>query len=76
MLKSILLCILVSFSGQLYSQVGIGTNSPNASSVLEISSNNKGLLIPRMTQAQRLAIFFPGEGLLVYQTDNTTGFWY
>ena len=78
MLKHLLLCIVVfvSFSGQLYSQVGIGTNSPNASSVLEISSNNKGLLIPRMTQAERLAIVSPGNGLLVYQTDNTNGFWY
>ena len=34
-----------------FSQVGIGTTSPNASSMLDITSSNSGLLIPRMTEA-------------------------
>ncbi len=51
-------------------QVAISkTNAtPNASSMLDISSTNKGLLIPRMTKAQRLAIPSPANGLLVYDT--------
>ena len=57
-------------------KVGIGTTKPNASSLLEIKSTNKGLLIPRMTQAQRNAIASPANGLLIYQTDNTKGFYY
>ncbi len=56
--------------------VGIGTTTPNASAKLEIKSTTKGLLIPRMTQAQRNAIPSPATGLLIYQTDNNPGFFY
>ena len=60
-----------------YSQnVGIGTNSPNASAALEIQDTSRGILIPRMTMAQRIAIQNPAEGLMVYQTDSTYGQWY
>jgi hypothetical protein len=57
-------------------KVGIGTAAPNASALLDITSTSKGLLIPRMTTAQRSAITSPATGLLVYQTDGTTGFYY
>jgi hypothetical protein len=56
--------------------VGIGTLSPDVSSLLEISSTTKGMLIPRMTQAQRDAITTPATGLLIFQTDKTPGFYY
>ena len=60
-----------------YSQnVGIGTSTPHASAALEIKDSTKGILIPRMTMAQRNAIANPAEGLMVYQTDSTYGFWY
>ncbi|HRI21692.1 MAG TPA: tail fiber domain-containing protein, partial [Panacibacter sp.] len=55
---------------------GIGTNAPNASSLLEMVSTSKGLLIPRMTVAQRNAIATPATGLMIYQTNNTPGFYY
>ncbi len=48
--------------------VGIGTTSPDASSVLELNSNTKGLLPPRMTNAERNAISSPAEGLVIYNT--------
>ncbi len=68
-------CCLFRFSG--YAQnVGIGTSSPNAAAMLEISSSQKGLLIPRMTQSQRNAIASPAISLLIYQTDGTAGFYY
>ena len=57
-------------------QVGIGTTSPNSSAQLDVSSTTKGLLTPRMTAAQRTAIASPAAGLLVYQTDGTSGFYY
>ncbi|MEZ4778851.1 MAG: tail fiber domain-containing protein [Flavobacteriaceae bacterium] len=57
-------------------QVGINTITPEASSILDVTSTNKGVLIPRMTEAQRIAISSPATGLLVYQIDNTDGFWY
>jgi hypothetical protein len=47
-----------------------------ASSVLDIKSISKGLLIPRMTTAQRTAVASPAEGLMVYQIDGTKGFYY
>jgi hypothetical protein len=55
---------------------GIGTTTPNASSLLEIKSTSKGLLIPRMTLTQRNAIASPATGLLIYQTNSTPGFYY
>ena len=55
--------------------VGIGTTTPNAGAALDIQSNTKGMLIPRMTTAQRDAISPAPSGLLVF--DNTTGsFWF
>ncbi|MEN9415061.1 MAG: hypothetical protein RLZ62_1365 [Bacteroidota bacterium] len=57
-------------------QVGMGTSSPDNSAELDVSSTTKGLLAPRMTQAQRLAITNPAQGLIVYQTDGTAGFYY
>jgi BclB C-terminal domain-containing protein len=53
--------------------VGIGEN-PNAGAKLDIASTNKGVLIPRITLANRPAS--PANGLLIYQTDNTPGFYY
>jgi hypothetical protein len=53
--------------------VGIGTSAPAASAALEISSstNDKGLLVPRLTTAQRISIVSPANGLYVY--DITVG---
>ena len=73
-MKKIILLFMVSTS--LVAQVGIGTVTPDASSALEIESTSAGILIPRMTEAQRTAIGSPATGLLVYQTNNTAGFWY
>src|SRR5215475_6602944 len=55
---------------------GIGTTTPNASSLLEVKSTTKGILIPRMTLTQRNAIATPATGLLIYQTNATPGFYY
>ncbi len=62
-----------------YSQ-GIAINNdgsnPDASAILDIKSTTKGVLISRMTQSQRNSISSPSTGLLIYQTDNTPGFYY
>ncbi len=57
-------------------QIGIGTVTPNASSILEISSTTQGMLAPRMTTAQRIAISAPADGLLVYDTDLKSFYYY
>ena len=85
-----MLCALL-FANNLQAQntfpatgaVGIGTTSPNASSLLDVTSTSKGILIPRITNAQRLAMNplpAAAQGLLVYQTDvvgaSLEGFYY
>ena len=62
-----------------YSQsVSINTtgNAADTSAMLDVTSTGKGFLMPRMTAAQRVAIVLPADGLLVFQTDGTKGFWY
>lgn len=49
--------------------IGMGTETPNASAKLDISSTTQGFLPPRMTQSQMLAIATPAEGLVVYCKD-------
>jgi hypothetical protein len=70
MKKSLLFLLLVVIVQSIQAQnVGIGTTTPNASAQLDVVSTTKGLLIPRMTGAQRIAIAIPVAGLLVYQTN-------
>ena len=57
-LYTFLLCTVIAITS-IQAQVGVGTSSPDASSALDISSTDKGLLIPRMTTAQRTAITTP-----------------
>ena len=66
----------VLLTASTYAQVGIGTTTPDAWSALDITSTTKGLLIPRMTAAQRDAISPAATGLMIYQTDGTAGFYY
>jgi len=75
-LRIVVAVALLLLSSTLMAQVGIGTLTPDASSQLDIVSTTKGLLIPRMDAAARGAIASPATGLLVYQTDGTTGFYY
>ena len=56
--------------------VGINNATPHASAMLDIVSNNKGLLIPRITTAQRTAIAAPATGLLVYDTTLNLFYYY
>jgi hypothetical protein len=50
--------------------VGIGTTTPDNSSLLELASPNRGLLVPRMATAAMLGIPSPSNGLLIYNTDS------
>jgi len=53
-----------------FTQVGIGTITPDPSAMLDIKSTNKGLLIPTMTIAQMNAIASPSDGLLVFNSET------
>ncbi len=70
--------VIASFSLAFSQGVAINNDGSNAdaSSMLDIKSTNSGMLIPRITQAQRNSIGSPATSLLIYQTDNTPGFYY
>lgn len=74
---TILLLILLGISKFSYSQVSVNNDGSdaNATSMLDVKSTNKGLLIPRMTTSQRNAISNPSNGLLVFDL-TTHSFWY
>lgn len=70
MRKLFTLLSLISFINS-YSQnnIGIGTNNPAPSAMLDVESTTKGFLFPRMTTKQREAINDPALGLFVFDTD-------
>jgi hypothetical protein len=77
-MKKIFFTMLVFATVATKAQVGIGVAATDvdASAQLEVKSTTKGLLSPRMTEAQKNAISTPATGLLIYQTDETSGFYY
>ena len=64
--------ILVLFNFIMNAQVGIGTTTPDTSSVLDVTSTTQGVLVPRMTSNQRTSINTPAEGLLVFDINQKT----
>ena len=83
--KLLLLCIIMSFCSTLFAQVGIGTSSPDPSSILDIKATNKGLLIPRVALSSVNNSIIDGKfenatGLLIYNTNSSltagSGFYY
>jgi hypothetical protein len=77
MRKITLIIILLSSLTFAFAQVGIGTTTPDASSSLEISSTNSGLLIPRISLASVVdtaTIPSPATSLLVYNTNPAISF--
>ncbi len=77
-IKYFLLTAVILLTTNTFAQIGIGTNTPAASAALEVSSisNNKGILIPRITATQKDAINNPVEGLMIYQTTAPVGFYF
>src|ERR1700741_5069612 len=79
MQKNILIILAGFFTQHSIAQQNVSINStgalPHASAQLDISSSNKGLLIPRMTSMQRVGISSPAAGLLVFDS-TTNSFWY
>lgn len=76
-MKKIYILLLLNCIGHvaLSQSIGVGTNTPHSSAVLDISSTSKGLLVPRMSSLQRSQINSPLKGLLVFDND-TNGFWF
>jgi hypothetical protein len=56
--------------------IGIGTTTPANSALIDMTSTTKGFLPPRMTTSERTSIVTPAPGLLVFQTDAPSGYYY
>jgi hypothetical protein len=72
-MKLLLCAAFIAASFTSIAQVGIGTIEPDASSILDIVSTSKGLLMPRLTTTQRNAITSPATGLMIYNTTLNDG---
>ncbi len=75
-----IIVVLMIVAAQEASAQGVAINengaAPDPSAMLDVQSTEKGVLVPRMSQAQRDAIPSPATGLLIYQTDNEPGFYF
>jgi trimeric autotransporter adhesin len=81
MKRLIILSLILALSSEVYSQTGVAINNTNndpaASSMLDISSTTKGILLPRMTEVQKNAIVSPDTSLIIYQTNGADpGFYF
>ena len=86
-MKKLILSATVAFTvlttSNIYAQQGFGTNTPDRSSAVDIFSNKRGLLIPRLElKDTKIAspVSKPANALFVYNTatagDVTPGFYY
>jgi hypothetical protein len=78
-MKRILTFLLFCQLNFVYAQnaaINSDGSAAHSSAILDVKATDKGVLVPRMTQAQRNAIATPATGLLIYQTDATAGFYY
>lgn len=73
-----ILSVLFSVESSFSQSLGINTTGApaDASSILDLTASDRGILIPRMSQSQRAAINSPATGLLVYQSDGISGFYF
>ena len=71
MRKIILSAALLVATTMSFAQVGLGTNTPDASAALDLTSTTQGFLPPRLTNAQMSGIATAVEGLMVYCSDCT-----
>ena len=65
---ALFLTLVMLFSGIIKAQIGIGTIAPDPSAILELNSNNKGFLLPRMTSDEQANLTKPAKGLTVFNT--------
>ncbi len=78
MLRCMWIMTSIFMLSTVYAQNNVAINSdgsaPDPSAMLDVKSTTKGLLLPRMSGAQRIGIVSPATGLMVYDTDSNT-FW-
>ncbi len=71
-----ILIIMICLQASAQVAINADGSSADVSAALDVKSVEKGFLPPRMTKAQRNAILSPVPGLLIYQTNETPGYYY
>jgi len=66
--KKYLIIILLISTFYLNAQIGLGINNTETSSIIDLNSNNKGFLIPRLNLGEQRLIKLAANGLLVFNT--------
>lgn len=69
------MCLFIRTNAQQGVAINNNGNPANNSAMLDVSSTDKGILVPRMSTVQRTSIASPATGLMVYDTDFNQ-FWY
>lgn len=67
-MKKLFLSVIILWTINSLSQVGIGTTNPHNTSILELKSSTQGFLAPRLSTTERNAISLPATGLFIYNT--------
>lgn len=66
-----ILSLILLITGITNAQVGLGTSVPDKSSLLDLSSTKKGLLIPRMSSQEQSELENPAIGLMIFNTTTS-----
>jgi hypothetical protein len=77
-MKILLLGVALLLTIITSAQIAISSNNAQSdpSAMLDVQSTQRGMLVPRMTMQQRNLIQSPATSLLIYQVDNTPGFYF
>lgn len=81
-IKLTILAVILAFgfSSVMAQNQGVAINTDgtqaDVSALLDVKSTSAGVLVPRMLMSERDLIATPATGLLIFQTDNTPGFYY
>ncbi|MFN3848540.1 MAG: beta strand repeat-containing protein [Spirosomataceae bacterium] len=73
-MKKLSILLFFAVNCALGQSITIDPSTGNSGNI-NINSTNGGIVIPRMTSAQRATISNPAQGLLIYQTDGEVGFY-
>ena len=76
MKQYLIYALIVCSISATYGQVGVNNPNPAVSSILDLTSFDKGFLMPRMTTQRRQTISSPAEALIVYDTDDAMFYFY
>jgi hypothetical protein len=80
LLRIMIVIVLTIMCSGVNAQYNVGINPtgamPDPSAALDVVADDKGMLIPRVSTMQRLAIVNPANGLMVFDTDVMCVFFY